>query len=263
MANDHNVRVKAYVDPKVGDKFQVHIDSWADSIFYRSVFFVNLTAAISPVISWHKTDKKHSAGVSLLDLCACDRDIQAGTWSAIPVTNPQPLQEFSGHVTFKRRYPAPPTVICWLTGFDFGKGRNFRIRTEVSNITATGFSIKVATWADSLLYWASASWIAYPSDSPTVKSGSYNTMDVRPWQNPQLEDSGSVKFSGQPFAWAPTLLLGVNTFDIDGTKGTSIRWKATASDVSRSGYTWHLDSWFDTVKYSMGCSYLALDNGPK
>jgi H-type lectin domain len=220
-------------------------------------------------ISLHKTspplayaDGWYSAGVSLLDLCSCDRDIQGGTWSATLVVNPQFDQAFQDNIMFKRKFPTAPTVIVWLTGFDFEKGRNFRIRAKVTEVTAMDFRIEIGTWSDSLLYWASASWIAYSSDSPRIKSGSYSTMDVRPWNKPQLNDSGKVKFAGQPFEWAPTLLVGVNEFDIDGTKGTSTRWVATTSEVTAAGFTWQLDSWHDTVKYLVGASYLALDNGP-
>lgn len=259
MANNHNIRVRAYVDEKVGDSYKVHIDSWADSIFYRSVSVVQVrSSTLSRCIC---PDGRTSAGVSLLEVCARDRDIQAGTWAAAAVAQPQPQQEFQGRVIFKREYAAPPTVIVWLTGFDFEKGRNFRIRAQARDVTATGFTVVVGTWSDTLLYWASVSWIAYSSDSPRVKSGSYNTADVRPWQKPQLVDTGEAKFSGSPFAWPPTVIVAVNTFDIDA-KGTSIRWKATVSEITSEGFRWNLDSWYDTIKYSMGASYLALDNGP-
>lgn len=198
----------------------------------------------------------------MVDVCDCDRDIQAGTWSAEPVTNPKPLQEFRGQITFKRKFAVAPTCIVWLTGFDFLKGKNFRIKAEVIDITTTGFNIKIGTWYDSVLYWAAASWIAYYPDSPRIKSGSYNTNEVRPWNKPQLSDSGQAKFSGSPFPWAPLLFVGVNMFDIAADKGTSMRWKATTSDVTKDGFVWHLDSWYDTCKYSMGGSYLALDVGP-
>jgi hypothetical protein len=51
-------------------------------------------------------------------------------------------------------------------------------------------------------------------------------------------------------------------FDIAADRGTSIRWKATASDVTKEGFKWHNDSWSDIVKYALGASYIALDVGP-
>ena len=200
--------------------------------------------------------------MTLVDVCDCDRDIQAGTWSAAPLTNPKPLQEFRGQITFRRKFAVTPIVVVWLIGFDFLKGKNFRIKAEATEVTATGFNIKIATWYDSVLYWASASWIAYYPDSPRIKSGSYSTNDVRPWDRPQLLDSGSAKFPGKPFPWPPLLFIGVNMFDIAADKGTSIRWKATASDITKDGFKWQCDSWYDTVKYAVGASYLALDVGP-
>jgi H-type lectin domain len=87
-------------------------------------------------------------------------------------------------------------------------------------------------------------------------------MDVRPSDYSQLNDSGRVKFTGQPFAWAPTVLVGLNEFHINGIEGWAPRCIAITSDVTGAGFTWQLNSWSDTIKYSVGASYLALDNGP-
>jgi hypothetical protein len=78
---------------------------------------------------------------------------------------------------------------------------------------------------------------------------------------PQLSDSGKAKFSGKLFSRAPLFFVGVNKFDIAAEKGTSIRWKATTSDVTKDEFKRQLESWYDTVKYALGASYLALDVG--
>jgi hypothetical protein len=67
------------------------------------------------------------------------------------------------------------------------EGNKFRIKAKATNVTATGFNIKVATWLDSVLYWASASWMAYHPDGSRI---TYNTTGLRPWDKPQLSDSG-------------------------------------------------------------------------
>jgi hypothetical protein len=173
--------------------------------------------------------------VALIDVCDCDRDMQAGIWSAEPLANPKPLQGFHGQITFRRKFAVAPVVIVWLTGFDFLKGKNFRIKAEATNVTATGFNINVATWYDSVLYWASASWIAYDPDSPRIK-----------FRVVQYHGCAAV---GQAAAF--------------GLWPGQVRWEAiSASDVTKEGFKWHNDFWSDTVKYALGASYIALDVGP-
>jgi len=191
-----------------------------------------------------------------------DRDIQAGIWSIPHVSDPQPSNVFQGHITFKRRYSTAPIVIVWLTGFDFETHRQVEIQASVTNVTTTSFEIKIKTGPETLLYWASTSWIAYYSDTPRIKSGSYSTRDVRPTTEPKLCDSGKVDFAGEQFPWAPTVLVGINEFHFDGSQGTSIRCVAKTSHVTEAGFNWELNSWEDGAKYLVGASYLALDNGP-
>ena len=74
----------------------------------------------------------------------------------------------------------------------------------------------------------------------------------------QLSDSGHDKFSGSSLPWTRLCLIGVNTFDVAVDKDRPMRWKATSSDITKDDFTWNYDSWFDIVKYSLGCSYIAL-----
>lgn len=83
----------------------------------------------------------------------------------------------------------------------------------------------------------------------------FNTMEVRPWDKPQLNNSkeviNAVHFNASP--------MGLNSLDVD--RKSNLRIQALMDDVSgdpnsSTKATVHLNAWFDTVLYSAGCTWL-------
>ncbi len=64
-------------------------------------------------------------------------------------------------VTFNGPFPVPPTLVVALKALDVDHGANLRINTYASNVSTTGFNLHFGVWADTHVYWAVASWIAY------------------------------------------------------------------------------------------------------
>jgi hypothetical protein len=114
----------------------------------------------------------------------------------------------------------------------------------------------VDTWGDTTIYSAGVTWIAYPANLPGVISGSFNTSDVRPWDQPRADTSGTVTFPGGGFAGPPIVALALNVMDIRG--GTNLRIVASTSEITSSGLRWHLNTWGDTTLYSAAASYIAM-----
>ncbi|KAK3944177.1 hypothetical protein QBC46DRAFT_375581 [Diplogelasinospora grovesii] len=237
---DHatNIRVKAYADNITKTAADMHIDTWADTTLY-------------------------SAGCTWMRIAADDPDFQTGQFSTQddhPWQNPQ--MKTSRAIKFDRPFAAggaaaPPKVVIWLNVLDMQAGKNWRINATATDVTATGFTIHLDTWADTVLYVASAAWIAYPAGKPGVTSGTYNTQDVRPWDKPQLANSGRVNFPAGVFQGTPkAVLLAFNSMDID--QGKNLRLRLSADSVSKDGFNWHADSWYDTILYSAGASYIAF-----
>jgi hypothetical protein len=88
--------------------------------------------------------------------------------------------------------------------------------------------------------------------------GKYNTEETRAWNAPTAETHKTIDFS-KPFVAPPGLPLGLNTLDID--KGHNIRVKSYTSDITKTNFVAHVDSWADTVLYSAGVSWLDLAPG--
>lgn len=221
------IRLNAFANKLLRDSFRIHLDSWADTILY-------------------------AAGATWLEAAVGDPDIQIGQWGT---QNDHPWYQAqmatSGHITFPRSYAAPPKVVLWLNEIDFSKDKNWRLSSYTSNVTGNGFDVHIDTWADSRLYSGTVYWIAYPSNKPHIASGSVATR-----YQPGLTSSGNVNFPAGTFDAPPRVLMAANYMDFGAGRG--FRFNMRTDAVTKSGMTWHLDSWADTSVYMMGANWIAL-----
>jgi len=213
--------------------FTAGLNSWGDSVLY-------------------------SAASTWLAVAADDPAFQIGQFSTME-DHPwnQPKLQTSRRITFARPYSGgTPHVVVWLNELDITGPQNVRVNAYVSDIDPAGFTVHIDAWWDTVLYSAGVTWIAYPANRPGVVSGSFNTSDVRPWDQPRAETSGMVAFPGGGFARSPLVALALNTMDI--RSGTNLRIVASASDITPTGLRWHLNTWGDTTLYSAAASYIAM-----
>lgn len=227
-----NIRITAYTDSVTQDSVKVHLDSWEDTVLY-------------------------SAGCTWLGGYAEDCGIQFGHFSTTddhPRDKPKP--QTSRKITFSKPFNgSPPKVIVWLNELNMSNKTNWRCKAYTSDITADSFIVHIDTWADTTLYSASVSWIAHPANSPKIASGSFNTMDVRPWFIPLSKNKGTAKFDVK-FKSIPRVVVALDWLDI-GNRG-NLRLRLAKSNVSTEGLMWNIDAWGDTILYSAGASYIAL-----
>ena len=64
------------------------------------------------------------------------------------------------HQTFSKPFDAPPIVVITLSELDASAGP-LRARVYAADIDTAGFNATIETWADSTLYGAAATWIAF------------------------------------------------------------------------------------------------------
>jgi len=55
----------------------------------------------------------------------------------------------------------PSRVMVAVNGFDFGHGKDLRIKAYVDHVTERGFEWHAESWGDSLFYQAGLSWVAF------------------------------------------------------------------------------------------------------
>ena len=230
MGKETNQRVTSYVDNLQPGGFKIHVDTWGDAKFYYGS------------TNWFYPG---------------DCDYQTGSFSTEedhPYTKDQ--QKTTKKVQFSRPYAATPNVVVWLTAYDIKAGTNIRVKTNADNITGNGFDLHVDTWDDTRLYSAKASWIAYPADKKGVASGNYSTSDIGGRTSKDLSNSKQTNFASGAFDDAPTVVTGINRLDFDKSNNTRI--KLSADGISKTGFTWHIDSWSDSVFYSGSAAYIAF-----
>jgi hypothetical protein len=159
-------------------------------------------------------------------------------------------------VTFARPFRTPPKVVVWLNGLDMHYGQNWRVKVYATDVRHFGFTLHIDSWGDSILYGGGASWVAYPADQPEICSGTVNTEDQRPADQPQRYNSGWAGFGENIFQKTPRVMLGINSMDIECEH--DLRLRVGAENVNPYGMTWHANTWDDSVLYSAGISYVAM-----
>ena len=232
FGNRANIRITAKAENITEEGFTASLNAWGDSILYF-------------------------AGASWLELAPGYFEYQNGEFSTQddrPWNKPQ--KETSRRIYFSRPFINPPKVIVFLKQLDVDKNKHCRVVTRVSDIDVSGFNIHINTWGDSILYSATAGWIAYPSDRPYIFSCTVSTKDVRPSNKPQLLNSKSIGFDGVQFWRTPSVFMAINCLDFDHR--ANLRIKARAKNVSPTGLTWHMKSWGDSIFYAGGVSILAV-----
>lgn len=228
-----NYRISAQVTNRTTTNFDAALNAWGDTVLY-------------------------SAGMSYLELdpaCFC---IQTGTFSTNDIRSWQnPQAKNSKRINFAKPFTGgTPKIVCFVISFDYDHTKNIRLTATASDIDADGFTAHLDCWGDSVMYAAGMTWIAYPSSLPGIDSGSVNTQDVRPWDKPQHDNSGTAKF-GKTFKGTPKVILGLNEIDYNCSK--NLRWKCSPTNITQNQFTWNLQSWFDSIHYSSGVSWIAWE----
>ncbi len=229
MSKDQNIRIAAYADRISNDSFVVHTDTWADSTLY-------------------------SAGATWLEVSGNNaQDFQVGEVSTKQPHSTELLN--CKRIEFEHAYESPPKIVIWLKAVDLAKDHGWRIKAWASSIDKDGFTIHIDTWADTIMYSAAASWIAYPEGKHGVWSGSADTSYRG--LTPQLQNGGDISFPEGTFDRSPkSVLLAVNRLDFGN--GANLRFRAFADSISKNGFVWHVNCWADTVCYGAAVSYIAF-----
>ena len=179
-----------------------------------------------------------------------------------------------------------------------GDEHNYRVNASATQVTKKGFVAHLDTWGDGVMNGAAMAWIAFPAEKKRVASGVVRTTDVRSWGNPRPRNSGWVRFperlfppprrkeenvddveetqgedgsvvvngvangeavvneKGREKEQKPTVLIALKMLDMAGN--ADLRIKTYATDVTKEGFRWHLDTWDDSTLYAAEASWVAL-----
>lgn len=221
-----------------------------------------------------------SGGCSWLELVDDqNQDIKTGTVTLgdanknlIPRALPHKITQT---IRFDDRFDGedPPKVVVWFSALNMSKDYRWSVNTHVSKVSPFGFSVHVDIGDDTQLYSTQVTWIAYPATKERIHSGTFSTSELR---NPGLdpprnENSNSITFPADVFGGSgadvhegeeeekvlvPQLMMAISGLDFQA--GHNLRCRLSSDRVTARGFTWHLDSWMDTVMYEARGSYVAL-----
>lgn len=234
----------------------VDIDSLSHNVRLKTSVAQDLDTAHKAFIAtiWSGGPKlPHSAAVAWIDV-PTERGLRTGSAALYPPGGSGILRDSTdkpvelAQVRFERPYERPPNVVCWLTGIDTCKSRNCRVRTFAKDVDGGGFTLCAATWNDTHLYGAGATWIAIPQDAPGIFVGTYSAnMDRR---------FGRVAFP-RAFHGTPKVVIGLNL--LDSRQGRKLRFSAFARDVTPHDFVWEVQTWGDSHIYSAEITVIAIE----
>lgn len=228
MSKLTNARIKSYASDIRDDRFEIHVDSWDNTLLFN-------------------------ASCTWLEIEADDPDFQFGSYSTLEnQIAEEAQQQNSRQIVFSRPYDAPPCVVVWLSGFEMQSNNYWRVKAYATDVTANGFTINVDTWDDTVLLSGMATWVAYTAGMPGVCSGSFSTHPG----GPKRSHSGYEKFGNGVFETCPRTVVALNKMDVSCSRFLRLRVKA--SEVTVQGMRWNLEGWVDTDVNSAGAAYIAL-----
>jgi len=92
------------------------------------------------------------SGIKICDWVSCPEwTLHEGSGNRYAVVN----------VSFPQPFASPPTVTVNISSFDMEEDVNARFTVYAQNVTTSGFQMVYYTWADSAVFGASATWLAY------------------------------------------------------------------------------------------------------
>ena len=225
-----NIRARATIEDIRYDAAIYHVISWADTTLYRGV-------------------------VDSLNLAPASLEFLSGTYMRNLEVDPDSPR--SVRIDFERPFVTPPKVVVFVNHIDLDRSRNWRLSTTASDVDATGFTLIIDSYSDTILNAAQVDWVAYPEDREQIFSASVSTARVRLGAGPQSMHSESVDFGNIEFCNTPSVFVALNAFDI--SCGANLRINTYVDNVTARGLTWHIESWSNTVLYYASATIIAVN----
>ncbi|KAL9944226.1 hypothetical protein D7B24_006491 [Verticillium nonalfalfae] len=173
---------------------------------------------------------------------------------------PAPLN--SKAIQFSPPYTAPPRMTLGLKKLDLGNAANIRIRTAADKVSEGEFILNVDSWGDTQLFNATPTWIEFSPADSDYETGELNTLYNRsvgtlavPGDDGVRRDIESFAFSDDKYTEPPNIIVWLNALDLDKERNWRVR--ASAVNVTSSGFDLAIESWGDTLLYSATASWAA------
>lgn len=156
-------------------------------------------------------------------------------------------------VKFDQSFEGPPRVYVWFQEFDYPELGFMRLKCVAENVTASGFTAVIESWAGSTFRNARVQYLAYPAaqDGKRVKS---NRELV---QRAQKEVHHRNFYYGEPFQSTPKTFIAISELDINSEANT--RFRAFANAPNNRELIWSYGTWADTDMDHAAITWIAIE----
>ncbi|KAI9438996.1 hypothetical protein H4582DRAFT_2098239 [Lactarius indigo] len=132
---------------------------------------------------------------------------------------------------------------------DIGKSANIRVSSTLLHITKSSADCNIITWADTTLYHAVTSVLAFAPSDLDFLTGEH----MRSFWN---HDPASVRINFErPFVTPPKVVVFFNCINLD--KNRNWRVKTTATNIDVEGFTLNIETWSNTTLYAARVGWIA------
>ena len=173
-----------------------------------------------------------------------------------PDTNTRPHDHM--FIKISPNFATPPAIMLGLSSLEVDRGGGARVNASVENIHKHIFGAHIRSWGGTVLYRAGCTWLAMPSGHSSFQFGSFCTWENPTWKPEEYVTHREVVFP-HPYEAPPKVVLWLNRFDFCYKRNEHIMTFAT--DVTRTGFTAHINTWGDTMLYAAGISWFAYPDG--
>ncbi|KAJ3565538.1 hypothetical protein NP233_g7571 [Leucocoprinus birnbaumii] len=224
--NNKNIRADSRVAHITRNSAVFHATSWSDTKLYRAV-------------------------IKSLNICPANPHYLSGEHTRDRNASP------TTYIRFQRPFMTTPKVVVFFNQIDLDRERDWNMFTTATDIDADGFTLNIETRGDTISHKARVGWFAYPEDREHIFSTSVSTRQIRPVGFPKVDhESKVISFSGIEFGGVPEVFIAFNEFNISCK--ANFRLKAHVGDVTKSGLTWHIETWGSTTLSSAGATIVAI-----
>ncbi|KAJ2912582.1 hypothetical protein MD484_g7834, partial [Candolleomyces efflorescens] len=189
---------------------------------------------------------------------------QCGVFNSQDAKSADEYDTSSEHrVHFAERFEdAPPVVFVCFSGLHITNKWN--VRVYATNIDQTGFTIAIVncgeegTWGPAVkMISAAITWIAIPARDVSKKKNVWVGSFATGRRAHGFEECGGHVDFGFTFKRTPKIFTGLRQFSAN--KDRNLRLRMTTSNVTTQGMDWKISKWHDTILYSGGANFIAVD----
>lgn len=174
------------------------------------------------------------------------------------------------HVDFPTPFTTQPQVAVFLSAVNIQDKTDRRVCVSVESQNKRGFDLSFATWSDTRVLAASATWVAFDkrylsTPGSTIEVGRLLISQKAFGAAYKLHKGKGdrtfttrVNFTSTGFATPPTVTLGLSAFDI--LDDSDHRLALSLENVDKKGFTLNVGTWLETKVWSLEVTWIAFDN---